>query len=216
MISLNNNIQSAINSSLSSKTNELIETAKQTIQEAQKSTVQSSSQTTLSTRGERLAALNQDFDIVNPNFTITDDFLTRLADLGFISSGELANLQQEVNVNNSSDAEADSSLAGIKQSTLDIIERFENDGQAESLVAILNKATDIIDNFGKTSSPDISTTIAQLDYQLNNNEVATLTNQDKATLSELQTVLSIAEKLNPQSRTSTNIDQYMQLLTQFS
>ena len=216
MISLNNNIQSAINSSLSSKTNELIETAKQTIQEAQKSTIPSSSQTTLSTRGERLAALNQDFDIVNPNFTITDDFLTRLADLGFISSGELANLQQEVSVNNTSDSETDSSLAGIKQNTLDIIERFKGDEQAESLVAILNKATDIIDNFGKTSSPDISTTIAQLDYQLNNNEVATLTDQDKATLSELQTVLSIAEKLNPQSRTSTNIDQYMQLLTQFS
>ena len=216
MISINNNIQSAINSSLSSKTNELIETAKQTIQEAQQKTVQSSSQATLSTRGERLAALNQDFNIVNPNFTITDDFLTRLADLGFISSDELANLQQEVSVNNTSDSETDSSLAGIKQNTLDIIERFKGDEQAESLVAILNKATDIIDNFGKTSSPDISTTIAQLDYQLNNNEVATLTDQDKATLSELQTVLSIAEKLNPQSRTSTNIDQYMQLLTQFS
>jgi len=212
MISVNNNLQSAINSSLSSKTNERIESAKQTIQEAQKSTVQDSSQTTLSTRGERLAALNQDFNIVNPNFTITDDFLTRLADLGFISSGELANLQQEVDVNNSSesDSEADSSLAGIKQSTIDIIERFENDGQAESLVTILNKATDIIDNFGKTSSPDISTTIAQLDYQLNNNDVAALTDKDKATLSELKTVLSIAEKLNPQSRTASNIDTYLQ------
>ncbi|OUR65837.1 hypothetical protein A9Q79_02285 [Methylophaga sp. 42_25_T18] len=210
MISVNNNIQSAINSSLSSKTNELIETAKQTIQEAQQTTVQSSSQTTLSTRGERLAALNQDFDIVNPNFTITDDFLTRLAELNFISSGELASLQQEVSVNNTSDSEADSSLAGIKQKTIDIIERFKNDGQADSLVAILNKATDIIDNFGKASSPDISTTIAQLDYQLNKNEVATLTDQDKATLSELKTVLSIAEKLNPQSRTASNIDTYLQ------
>lgn len=209
MILVNNNLQSAVNSSLSTKTNELIETAKQTIQDAQKSTVQSSSQTTLSTRGERLAALNQDFNIVSPNFTITDDFLTRLADLGFISQDQLANLQQEVDVNKSADSES-SSLATIKQNTNEIIERFKNNEQAESLVTILNKATDIIENFGKTSSPDISTTIVQLDYQLNNNEVYALTDQDRATLSELKTVLSIAEKLNPQSHTATNIDTYLQ------
>ncbi len=213
MISINNDLQSTVNPSLSNKTNEVIEKAKQAVQDAQESTIQTSSKTTLSTRGERLAALNQDFNIVNPNFTITDNFLTRLADLGFISQGELSNLQQELGVNNSSESETDSTLAGIKQSTLNIIERFKNDEQAESLVAILNKATDIIDNFGKTSSPGISTTIAQLDYQLKNNDVAALTNQDKTTLSELKTVLSIAEKLNSQSRTASNIDTY---LNQFS
>lgn len=210
MISVNNNLQSAVNSSLSSKTNELIDAAKQTIQEAQKSTVQGSSQTTLSTRGERLAALNQDFNIVNPNFTITGDFLSRLADLGFISQGQLADLQQEIGVNNTSDSKSSSTLTNIKHRTNEIIGRFKNNEQAESLVTILNKATDIIDNFGQSSTPDISTITTQLNYQLNNNKIATLTDLDKATLNELKTVLSIAEKLNPQSRTASNIDTYLE------
>ena len=213
---INNNIQSAISSSQTNKTHELVEKTTQSNKELQQNTVQNNSKTTLSTKGERLAALNQDFDIVSPNFTITDDFLTRLAELDFISQDQLANLPQEVGVNNTSDSDSDSSLATIKQKTIDIIERFKNDGQAESLVSTLEKATSIIDGFGKTSSPDIFTTIAQLEQHLQNNDGVILTDQEKATLNELITVLSIAEKLNPQSHTSTNIDQYLQQLEQFS
>ena len=213
---INNNIQSAISSSQTNKTHELVEKTTQSNKELQQNTVQNNSQATLSTKGERLAALNQDFDIISPNFTITDDFLTRLAELNFISPDQLANLQQEIGVNNTSDSESESTLATIKQSTIDIIERFKNDGQAENLVTTLEQATSIIDDFGKTSNSDTFTTIAQLEQQLKNNDGVILTEQEKATLIELQTVLSIAEKLNPQSRTATNIDKYMQLLKQFS
>jgi len=216
MISVNNNIQSAINSFLTSKADEPVENINLSNKEQQQNTVQNDSQTTLSTRGERLAALNQDFNIISPNFTITDDFLTRLAELDFISQDQLNNLQQEVDVNNTSDSDSNSSLATIKQNTNDIIERFKNDEQAENLVTTLKKATSIIDSFGKTGSSDIFTTIAQLEHHLKNNDGVRLTDKEKATLNELQTVLSIAEKLNSQSHTSTNIDNYMQQLEQIS
>jgi hypothetical protein len=216
MISVNNNIQSAVNSFLTSKADEVIENVNLSNKEQQQNTVQNDSQITLSTRGERLVALNQDFNIISPNFTITDDFLTRLAELDFISQGQLNNLQQEVDVNNTSDSDSNSSLATIKQNTNDIIERFKNEEQAENLVTTLKKATSIIDSFGKTGSSDIFTTIAQLEHHLKNSDGVRLTDKEKTTLNELQTVLSIAEKLNPQSRTSTNIDKYMQQLEQFS
>ena len=212
---INNNIQSAISSSQTNKTHELVEKTTQSNKELQQNTVQNNSQATLSTKGERLAALNQDFDLVSPNFTITDNFLARLAELNFISQEQLVNLQQEIGVNNTSDSESSSTLATIKQSTSDIIERFKNNGHAENLVTTLEKATSIIDSFGKTSNFDIFTTIAQLEYHLKNNDVVMLTDQEKATLNELKAVLSIADKLNPQSRTSTNIDNYMQQLKQF-
>jgi len=212
MVSINNNISSTINSSLSSKTSEVIEAAKQTIQDAQQKPVQETSQTTLSSRGERLAALNQDFDITSSNFAITDDFLTRLEELEFISADQLASLQQEMSVNSSSDTESSSTLATIKQSTSDIIERFEDNEQADNLIEILNKAINIIDTFGQSSSSDISSTMAQLEQQINNTDGITLTEQEKTTLNELHSVLSIAETLNSQSRTSSNIDQYLQYL----
>jgi hypothetical protein len=216
MISINNNLQSAINSSQTNKTDESVDKANQSNKEQQQNTVQNNSETTLSTRGERLAALNQDFNIISPNFTITDEFLTRLAELDFISQDQLNNLQQEIDVNNTSDSDSNLSLATIKQNTNDIIERFKNDEQAENLVTTLKKATSIIDSFGKTGSSDIFTTIAQLEHHLKNNDGIRLTDKEKTTLNELQTVLSIAEKLNPQSRTSTNIDNYLQQLEQFS
>ena len=83
-------------------------------------------------------------------------------------------------------------------------------------MTILERATDIIDDFGQATNADTFTIIAQLEQQLNNDDGVILSDQERATLNELQTVLSVTDKLNPQARTATNIDQYLQQLEQFS
>lgn len=208
---LTDNINSSLNSSQTSKPEEPVDKINSSNKKQQQITVQDNNQTTLSSRAGRLSALNQEFDITNPNFTITDNFITRLAELDFISKNKSAELQQDIGVNNMSE----STLASIKQSTNEIIDRFKNNEKAQSLVTSLEKTANIIDNFGSTSNSDIFTTIAQLEYHLKNNDIVILTDKETATLNEIKAVLSIAEKLSPQSRTATNVDNYMQQLKQF-
>ncbi|MBY4678456.1 hypothetical protein [Marinobacterium arenosum] len=164
--------------------------------------------TRFSSRAEKFAALNKEFSISNnPSFKVTPNFINRLQEYGLISAQDAQTLGF---------SDSDDSAGGTLGELSDFIDRFSdklkqthgNDG----ILTTLSNARGIINNFdgslSKSFPADINTTAAEIHQYLNSNG-DNLSDSEHSSLSQLEKALTIADKLNPTSRTSDNINRYM-------
>ncbi|WP_271272676.1 hypothetical protein [Aliamphritea hakodatensis] len=168
-----------------------------------------------SSRGEKFAQLNKEFDITGSDFKITNGFLSRLSELGLITESEASKLAGGLNsVTGSTDT-----VGGLKGAIDAISERVKDEDGVSGLLKLLENSKEILDNLdgskSKTFPVDPATAAAELESFLKSDEADILTDKEKDSLKDVQTALTIADKLSPEQRTSAEVSKYMSILKQF-
>lgn len=168
-----------------------------------------------SSRGEKFAQLNKEFDITGSDFKITNGFLNRLSELGLITESEASKLAGGLNsVTGSTD-----SVGELKGAIDAISERVKDEDGVSNLLKLLENSKEILDNLdgskSKTFPVDPATAAAELESFLKSDDADILTDKEKESLKDVQTALTIADKLSPEQRTSAEVSKYMSILKQF-
>ena len=168
-----------------------------------------------SSRAEKFAQLNKEFDITASGFKITGQFINRLAELNIISSSEASSLSTDL----SPETEATGSLSELKSAMDALVKRVKDETGTEGLIAILEKSKQILENLDGSVSKefpiDPATAAAELDSLLKSDLASILSRQELTTLKDLKTALNIADKLNPEQRTSAEVSKYMEILKRY-
>lgn len=181
------------------------------------STTQAPNQQTFSTRAEKFAQLNKEFDINSSKFTITGEFINRLAELKIISSDEASSLSSDLPTTNNT--QTTGTLEQIDSATDAIIQRLESAPEASGLIDVLEKSQQILDNLDGANSKkfpiDPATAAAQINQFLQGESANLLTEKEQGVVKDLKTALNIADKLNPLQRTSAEVSKYMEILKRY-
>lgn len=168
-----------------------------------------------SNRGEKFAQLNKEFDITGSDFKITNQFLSRLSELGIITESEASKLTSGLNTTTGST----DTVAGLKGAIDAISSRVKDEDGVSSLLSLLDNSKQILDNLdgskSKTFPVDPATAAAELESFLKSDDANILTDKEKESLKDVQTALNIADKLSPEQRTSAEVSKYMSILKQF-
>ena len=168
-----------------------------------------------SSLAEKFAQLNQEFDITASGFKITSEFINRLAELNIISSDEAASLSIDL----SPETEATDSLSELKSGMDALVKRVQGETGTAGLIALLEKSQQILDNLdgsiSKTFPIDPATAAAELDVYLKSDAASMLSDKEISTLKDLKIALNIADKLNPEQRTSAEVSKYMEILKRY-
>ena len=164
----------------------------------------------LSSRAQKIQMLNEEFFPGGPSsVTITPDFIQRLHEYGFISESEANDL--------SSGTTAESESTDTVGALSDEIKRITQGLEADSsLIGILNRADDIINNLDGTKPTHLTNNIKLVDVELNaylnSDEAAQLTETEKQSMEQLSLALTLADKLNPNNLTSPKLNSYLSFM----
>ena len=176
-------------------------------------------QPVFSSRAEKLAQINKEFDITSPGFRISQQFINRLSEIGLISENEATELNKGLPLT-SSDTQSTESVETLKSAVEIIFERIKNEDGVSGLLSVLDKSQQILDNLDGSKSKvfpiDPATAAAELDHYLKSDNASILTEEEKQSLSDLKTAFTIADKLSPEQRTSAEISKYMEILKRYS
>jgi len=166
-------------------------------------------------RAEKFAQLNKEFDITGGRFKITDQFINRLQEMELLTDSEASKLSSGL----SSDTKSTDSVAALDSKITALTERVEGKSEFESLIVVLNKAKQVLGNLDGSKSKvfpiDPSTAAAELEQFLKSDESSLLTDDEKESVKDLQIALTIADRLNPEQRTSAEVGKYMEILNRF-
>ena len=172
-----------------------------------------------SSRAEKLAQINKEFDITSPGFRISQQFINRLSEIGLISENEATELNKGLPLT-SSGTQSTESVETLKSAVEIIFERIKNEDGVSGLLSVLDKSQQILDNLDGSKSKvfpiDPATAAAELDHYLKSDNASILTEEEKQSLSDLKTAFTIADKLSPEQRTSAEISKYMEILKRYS
>ncbi|QEQ97423.1 hypothetical protein [Neptunomonas concharum] len=176
-------------------------------------------QPVFSSRAEKLAQINKEFDITTPGFRISQQFINRLSEIGFISENEATELNKGLPLT-SSGTQSTESVETLKSAVEIIFERIKNEDGVSGLLSVLDKSQQILDNLDGSKSKvfpiDPTTAAAELDHYLKSDNASVLTEKEKQSLGDLKTAFTIADKLSPEQRTSAEISKYMEILKRYS
>ncbi|OMH36158.1 hypothetical protein [Motiliproteus sp. MSK22-1] len=171
----------------------------------------------LSTRAQKIQKLNEEFFSGGPHtLKITPAFIERLKEYGFLSSEEANRLSPASTTSDNQE------LTGALGDLTQFIDRFSKQlkevDASDNLISTLQKAKSIINNFdGSTPSSmatDIKTVTAELSQYRHSETAASLTDNDQNSLKQLELVLKIADKLNPENLSSQKVNHYLSVLGQ--
>jgi hypothetical protein len=111
------------------------------------------------------------------------------------------------------------SLSQLDTKISALVKRIKDEPGVDSLITILEKSQTILNNLDgskdKSFPIDPSTAAAELDQFLKSDTSNMLTSEEKDTVGDLRIALSIADKLNPEQRTSAEVSKYMEILNQY-
>ncbi len=176
-------------------------------------------QPVFSSRAEKLAQINKEFDITSPGFRISQQFINRLSEIGLISENEATELNKGLPLT-SSGTQSTESVETLKSAVEIIFERIKNEDGVSGLLSVLDKSQQILDNLDGSKSKvfpiDPATAAAELDHYLKSDNASLLTEEEKQSLGDLKTAFTIADKLSPEQRTSAEISKYMEILKRYS
>jgi hypothetical protein len=168
-----------------------------------------------SSRAEKFSQLNKEFDIKAGNFKITDKFINRLNEMDLLTDSQASKLRNGLDT----ETKSTDSLNRLDSKINALTKRIKEETGVESLISILNKSQDILKNLDGSKSKsfpiDPATAGAELDHFLKSDKASILTNDEKNSVKDLQVALAIADKLNPEQRTSAEIGKYMEILNNY-
>ena len=203
---------------LASNQTTVAQTTESASQSNQPNTVESSDSTSnldkvdISTRAQKIQQLNEEFFSSGvKTFQISQDFILRLEEYEFITAEEANKLSSNVTTDDSSDESTVSKLSDfIDNFTTDIQEESPND----SIIAILQQAQTVLDNFNSPSQSSLNINIPQINNQLQSyiDSSEQLAEADKKQLDQLVLALDVANILTPGTNTTTQIDSYLAII----
>ena len=186
--------------------------------ETESTTASSGNSVNLSTRAQKIQQLQEEFFPTGPqSLQITPEFLTRLNEYGFINDDEVKSLSPSVDTGTQQSASTVKELSTFLDS---FIEKITKDEPGNTLVSTLEKAKDILNNIDGSNPTalandikSVSAALSQFDYSAYSEA---MTDEDFDHLINVQLALKIADKLNPENLSSSNINQYLSVLNQSS
>jgi len=164
----------------------------------------------ISTRAQKIQKLNEEFfsDGLN-SFTISQDFIKRLEEYGFITTGEAKNLGSSAEKSESSDPTTVGELSKFIDSFTASVNKTD---QNSSLIDTLQKAKTVLDNFNSPTQSSRNVNIVQVSHQLQSyidDSAEKLSETDKRSLNQLVSALDVANKLTPGKNTTSQISSYL-------
>lgn len=218
MITLNSNPLASTSTKTDHTKAEETQSVSNAVSSEPTTTETSSPQTVFSSRAEKLAQINKEFDITGADFHISQQFINRLSEIGLISTSEATDLNQGLPLS-SNGAKETESITALKSSLESIAERINGKEGTSSLLTLLENSQKILDNLdgsqSKTFPVDPATAAAELDHYLKSDGSNILTVNEKQSLADLKTALTIADKLSPEQRTSAQVSKYMEILNRY-
>ncbi|WP_415884225.1 hypothetical protein [Neptuniibacter sp. QD34_54] len=170
----------------------------------------------LSNRAQKIQKLNEEFFSGGPrSVKITPAFIQRLNEYGFLNDSEASRYLTD---QQSLGTAQDDTVGQLSDFIDDFSSKLREESSENSLVTTLEKAKKVLDNLGNTNSNsalDIKTTSAELTQYLNSDDAKTLSAEDKDHLSQLQMVLGIADKLQPDNLSRSKLNDYVRILNGF-
>lgn len=167
----------------------------------------------LSTRAQKIQKLNEEFFPSGPkNIRITPDFVARLQEYGLISAADAESLSP-------GNSESTSSLEELSLFAERYSSRLEEEDPDSNLITTLNKANSIIDAWESSdpnSMAELNTVLVALTEFNDSPMQETLNYDDQKSMRELELAMNIAQKLNPESNVSQEINSYLNILKQYS
>lgn len=170
----------------------------------------------LSSRAQKIQKLNEDFFPGGyQTIKITPEFINRLKEYGFLSSEEAEKLTPKIKAATEQKESVD--LGDLSDFIGQFKDRLEKEEPSNSLIAALQKADYIINNFDtQTMKADIKTVINELKKFSNSKKAFELSTEDKDSLKKLETTMHIADKLSIERAASPQINTYLSVFNQFS
>lgn len=179
----------------------------------QTATKTDSATVTLSTRSERLAALNKEFTITGPGFEVNAAFINRLQELQFLSAGEAQQLRAQF---------ADTDKVAHKDAGPQAIIDLQQDLQAlakklpaEGLMAQLLEETSVAlaelkSSTSLANAPQYKSLQQRLEKALaSDSDIAKLNQTERYRMTQAMDVMLIASRLAPGSETNAGIRSYL-------
>lgn len=170
------------------------------------------SQSSISSRAENLAKLNSEFDITNPSFRLSQQFINRMAELNLISQQEAEGLGSGLPVNSSGDSSTDT----VEELSNAIDKLSNNHSDDQTLIEILASSKQVLNNLDGSKQDSLPTDPYSLAVDLANylksDSANSLSESEKETLSDLKLAMEIADKISPEKRSSAELSKYMEVL----
>jgi hypothetical protein len=164
----------------------------------------------ISTRAQKIQKLNEEFFSGSiESFTISQDFIQRLEEYGFITAGEAGNLGANAETSESSD---DSTVGEISKFIDSFTASVRKTDPNNSLIDILQQAKTVLTNFNSPTQSSQNINIVQISSQLQSyidSSDEQLPEIDKSGLNQLVSALDIANILSPGRNTTSQIDSYL-------
>ncbi len=169
----------------------------------------------LSTRAEKLSALNQEFNIRGPGFELSSAFIERLQQFGFISGREAESLGADIaaagqETGNRSPAESATRLSSLRSTISEFRASLADDTPLAGILERVDTALGTIESRdGQADNRMLETVRSQLDAFLNSDLAGSIDGPTEKSLTQAMDVLLIASRLTPGSQTNAGIETYL-------
>lgn len=186
-------------------------TATTAVQSKTEDNAEKSVTTRFSSRAARLARLNQEFDLADPEFHISESFLTRMTQLALLRHDEaqvlITRLPQPV------DAEPRTESLSIMEAFLEqLANALSTQPERAPLTKVLRDTRTILDHMEVSQSrahdAEIGTTLAAFGLHFSAENAPVIPPHHHQTLEDVRTAMVVAYKLNPVSHNSDQLNAY--------
>lgn len=164
----------------------------------------------ISTRAQKTQKLNEEFFSGSiESFTISQEFIERLEEYGFITADQASNLGANAETTESSDNSTIGELTKFIDSFSASVNKIDPNN---SLIDALQQAKTVLSNFNSPTQSSQNVNIVQISSQIQSyigtaNE--NLPETDKKALNQLVSALDIANILTPGKNTTSQIESYL-------
>jgi len=168
---------------------------------------------TFSSRSERLAALNDEFNITGPGFELSSAFISRLQEFEFINASEAERLMGKA-TNTAEPAIKDAGPQAITELQQDLEALARTQTADGNLATLLNETAEAMSDLKASSPLDNVPQYKGLQQRLEQSlasdpDAAALSDADRYRMTQAMDVMLIASRLAPGSETNAGIRSYL-------
>lgn len=157
-----------------------------------------------STRAERLAALNEEFNIMGSDFRVSTAFIQRLHELDFIDDSEAEQLIGRMPDSAAGSADTGTAIQSLQASLMSLA---EEEGSESSLFDLLSRSADALGTLPQQNRSDLEGLTQQLDQVLS--DPSDLSESVSGVLGQARDALMIGSRLAPGAGANAAIESYL-------
>jgi len=181
------------------------------VQSKQGDSPEQAARASITSRAARLATLNQEFDLADDNFSISESFLRRMAELALIRGDEASVLIQRLPQQADGEPRTEP-LKALEDFLQQLADTLSNDAKRAPLVQVLRDTKVILEHMEisqeRSHDAETGTTLAAIGLYFNADDAPQLPDRHYATLEDIRTAMVVAWKLNPLNHNSSQLNAY--------